>query len=234
MVTRSYTVGCIRNRLIARDTWEFLLEKPAGFSFQPGQFLLFKVPLVEDPSDVQPRAFSIASAPGEDGLLFVAKMKRGGRASRWIAELLKEGTKVTMQGPFGNFLLQQSDHPILLIAASTGVAPFRSMLVQQRAESEKRKVDLIFGMRGEEDIFWIDELAKHIPREQIHVTLSQPSDAWTGHRGRVQSLLPSAVPDLAQRSVYVCGNPDMTKELKQLCLDMWGVAKERLHVEGYI
>src|SRR5687768_9109491 len=98
----TYTVGCLRNDVIADGVYEFELEKPAGFSFKPGQFVLFDVALVEKPDDIQTRAFSIASAPSEDTLLFVAKMIPGGRASRWIEELLRRGSVVSMKGPFGN------------------------------------------------------------------------------------------------------------------------------------
>lgn len=228
MPTPKYIVRCLRNREIARGTWEFALEKPEGFFFKPGQFVLFDVALIDNPADIQTRAFSIASSPKESELLFVAKMKDGGRASRWIAEVLREGTQVALQGPFGNFTMRETDRPILFVATSTGIAPFRSMI----KEGIGRPIEIVFGIRGEEDIFWLDELG--VPREHIHMTISQPSENWKGSRGRVQTLIPAVVPNLALHDVYVCGNPDMTKELKKLCLETWGVPKAQLHVEGYI
>ncbi|TSC99703.1 MAG: phenol hydroxylase [Candidatus Peregrinibacteria bacterium Greene1014_49] len=101
MPVPSFTTTCLGNRIIARDVYEFLLQKPEGFSYKAGQFVLFDVPLMENPADIQTRAFSIASAPQEKELLFVAKMKEGGRASRWIAEALNAGSSVRLQGPFG-------------------------------------------------------------------------------------------------------------------------------------
>lgn len=230
MVTPNYTVACLRNREIARDTWEFALEKPEGFSYKPGQFVLFQVGLIENPADIQPRAFSLASAPGEKELLFVAKMKAGGRASRWIEEQLRAGSRVTFQGPFGNFVLRESERPILFIATSTGIAPFRSMWEQGIA----RPVDFVFGMRSEEDMFWVEEARRYLPESKLHVALTRPSDGWKGRRGRVQTVIPEVAPDIAARDVYVCGNPDMAKELKKMCLETWGVPKAQLHVEGYL
>jgi NAD(P)H-flavin reductase len=100
-----------------------------------------------------------------------------------------------------------------------------------------RKMDLIFGVRHEDDLFWKDELraiAQEYPNFFLHIALSGGSDAWAGHRGRVQTLVHLVAPDIANRSVYVCGSPDMTKEVKALCLDEWHVEKKDLHVEGYI
>lgn len=276
MPTPTFHTTCTRNAPIARDVYEFACKKPEGFTFQPGQFVLFSVPLVDNQADVQPRAFSIASSPEESDLLFVAKMKEGGRASRWILETLKPGTPVTMQGPMGLFLLDRTTQKdILFICTSTGVAPFRSMIMdtlygsplrgspgvmvrcdQSEAEGasnpctrlapqddtaessrQQQRIDLVFGARAEEDLFWMEELTALTKQEEnffLHLALSNPSEKWKGHRGRVQTLVPQIVGDFSGHSVYVCGSPDMTKEVKGLCLESWGVAKEDLHVEGYI
>lgn len=238
MLTPTFATTCIWNRPIARDVYEFTLEKPQNFSFQPGQFVLFSVPLVENPADIQPRAFSIASSPDESELLFVAKMKEGGRASRWIFELLKPETPVTMQGPMGLFLLERETlKDYLFISTSTGVAPFRSMIRDALLAGDTRRMDLVFGARAEDDLFWTEELTaltKKYDNFFLHLALSNPSESWTGHRGRVQTLVPQIMKDFSKKAVYVCGSPDMTKEVKDLCLEQWGMEKDDLHVEGYI
>lgn len=238
MPTPTLQTTCLRNSRIARDIYEFVLEKPADFTFQPGQFFLFSVPLVENLADIQPRAFSIASSPDESELLFVAKMKEGGRASRWILELLKPETTVSIQGPMGFFLLdRETSKDYLFICTSTGVAPFRSMIRDVLLAGDKRRIDLVFGARAEDDLFWMEELTtltKQYENFFLHLALSNPSEQWKGHRGRVQTLVPQIVRDFSEKCVYVCGSPDMTKEVKGLCIEQWGVLKEDLHVEGYI
>lgn len=238
MTTPTHTVTCTRNLPIARDVYEFALEKPEGFTFAPGQFVLFSVPLIENTGDTQPRAFSIASSPDEKELLFVAKMKEGGRASQWILELLKPETTVSMQGPMGLFLLdRETTKDYLFICTSTGVAPFRSMIRDVLLAGDRRRIDLVFGARAEEDLFWMGELTALTKRYEnffLHLALSNPSEQWKGHRGRVQTLVPQIVRDFSEKCVYICGSPDMTKEMKGLCLEQWGVPKDDLHVEGYI
>ena len=238
MPVPSYILTCTDNTRIARDVYEFRFTRPGEWTFRAGQFVLFDVALPENPVDIQTRAFSIASAPLENDLLFVAKLKEGGRASRWIAESLKFGSQVRTQGPFGNFLVQK-EHPkdLLFIATSTGVAPFRSQIIDILESDPSKKIDLIFGVRAEEDMFWKEEFEKLAQKHEnffVHVPLSKPSDTWAGHRGRVQAVIELIVKDFSNKNVYVCGSPEMTKELKQLCLENWGIEKKDLHVEGYI
>jgi len=234
----SFTTTCLFNRVIARDIYEFALKKPEGFFFNAGQFVLFDVPLLDDPANIQTRAFSIASAPHEPDLLFVAKMKEGGRASRWIAESLKEGSNVRLQGPFGVFTLKpENAKEYLFIATSTGVAPFRSQVVAALQSGDPRRMDLIFGVRSTDDLFWMEEFQKlstQYPQFSLHASLSAGPDAWTGHRGRVQIVTKEAVPDAALRQVYICGSPAMTTDMKKMCLEEWKMEKKDLHVEGYI
>lgn len=238
MPVPTYQVTCTKNELIARDVYDIRFTKPEGFTFAAGQFVLFDVPLIDKPDDIQTRAFSLASTPAESELVIVAKMKEGGRASRWIAEQLAVGSEVTMKGPFGNFKLDtQTDKDYLFVATSTGVGPFRSQIITALQGGDKRRMDLIFGVRAEEDLFWKEEfesLSQRYGNFFLHIALSGPGDAWTGHRGRVQTLVPHVAKEFFRKHIYVCGSPNMTKDVKQLCLEDWGVQKQDLHVEGYI
>ncbi|MDD5102930.1 MAG: FAD-binding oxidoreductase [Candidatus Peribacteraceae bacterium] len=234
----TYSTRCTGHRQIAHDVYEFTLAKPDGFSFQAGQFVMFQVPLIDNSSDVQGRAFSIASAPSESQLLFVAKIKQGGRAGRWISEMLKEGDDVTFQGPLGNFTLAgQGEEKLLFLATCSGIAPLRSHLVETLHQGDARPMDLMFCVRKEEDLFWTKELAaiaKGHPNVHIHVSLSQPSSSWKGRTGHVQDVAEQVINDLPERSVYVCGGPEMVKAAKEKALSEWNIPKERVHSEDYV
>lgn len=239
MPTPTFTIPCLKKTLIARDTYELFFERPTGMTFKAGQSVLWQVPLVEDPKDIQPRAYSLASGPEEPELRFVIRLKEGGRLSRYLVEKLEVGTAVTMVGPFGLFTLNHDSPPpsYLFIATGTGLAPFRSHLLELAAKKYAGRIDVILGVRDEQDIFWTEEMqswSRTMENCFCHFALSQPTPAWTGHRGRVQTLVPLIAPDIEQRSIYICGSPVMTKDLKTHCLEQWGVPKENLHIEGFI
>jgi len=237
MPTPSYTTTCTENTKIARDIFELRFTKPEGLKFLPGQYLLWDVPLLEDGSDIQTRAFSIASSPEEKDMLFVVKILEGGRASMWVESGLKVGDTVRMQGPFGRFLLDRnSGKDWLLVATSTGIAPYRSQLVSF-LKDETRRIDLLLGVRSEEDLFWTEEftaMARKYSHFFFHPALTKPSADWKGHTGRVQTLFEKIVQDFARVQVYACGNPEMTKDVKKICMERFGMTKGDVHVEGYI
>lgn len=237
MPTPRYSVTCLQNTLIAKDIYDIRFAKPEGFNFKAGQFILFDVPLLTNPSDIQTRAYSIASSPEEEELIFIIKLKEGGRASIWIEESLKAGDTVSMQGPFGVFTLPGNvEKDVLMICTSTGIAPFRSQIPELLSRGFSQSIDLIYGARNEEDLFWVEyfeELERTHPNFKVHVTLSQPSPSWTGHTGRVQTVLPT-IEHLTERNVYVCGSPVMTADIKKLCLEQYGIERSQFHMEGYI
>ncbi|MDA1209320.1 MAG: FAD-binding oxidoreductase [bacterium] len=238
MTIQKFHVPCLYNKHIATEIWEFALAKPEGFAFEAGQFVLFDVPTLDDPTDIQTRAFSIASSPDEEQLLFVAKILPDGRASLWITNGIKEGTTVSLQGPFGRFVLNtETKNDYLFVCTSTGNAPFRSQILHALHGGDKRRMDLIYGVRSKDRFFWVEEfeaLADTYENFHLHLSLSDPHEDWSKYRGRVQAVAEEVVKDFSQKSIYICGHPDMTNDVKRLCLEEWGVQKSDLHVEGYI
>lgn len=237
MATGKFTVRCTKNEQIARNVYELRFTKPEGFSFVPGQFIFFQIPLIDDLENREPRAFSIASAPSENELIFVMKIRESGRCSQWIRDVVEPGTEAHMQGPMGLFTLdRETDKDALLVCTSTGIGPYRSQLLHYLPE-ESRRTDLIFGVRSEEDLFWVEEfeqLAKKYENFFFHLALSSPSPDWPRHKGRVQTLIPLICPDLSKKKLYACGNPAMVINIRTAALEQWNMAKEDVHVEGYV
>ncbi|MCF7844361.1 MAG: hypothetical protein K9M03_00850 [Kiritimatiellales bacterium] len=237
MPTPSFTLKCTQNKLITHNVYEVRLEKPEGFTFKPGQFALLDVPLLDNPDDIQARAYSIASTPDEDDLLFAIKIKPDGRAGKWVKESLKEGDEIRIQAPLGNFTFNKdSDRDCLFVCTGVGAAPFRSQILGALKAGNKCKMDLIIGVFAEEDIFWSDlheEITATHPNVHVHITLSEPKPTWEGYKGRVQEVIPN-IENFKERNIYLCGNPAMTTNVKKMCLEEWEIPKEQVHMEGYI
>lgn len=207
-------------------------------SFKAGQFVLFDVPLVEDPNDIQPRAYSIASPPTSDReLTFVVMNKEGGRATRWVKEALKIGDSVRIQGPFGVFTLREENpKEYVFVATGTGLAPFTSMLPHILSKGDRRPMHLFFCVRYEEDLFYVEELKlleAQYSNFHAHISLSQPTERWQGLRGRVQEIIPTIMKDFSRIQTYICGSPDMVRSMKNWFFER-GVAKPDMHAEGYV
>ncbi len=235
---RSFLSACLRKTLIAPGVYELRCEKPADFRFLPGQFVLFDVPLPENAQDVQPRAYSIASAPSEPELAFVIKLVANGRASRWVERTLQPGMPIRMQGPFGAFTLAaDKPNPYVFLATGTGIAPFRSQILWAlRERNDGRQMHLLFGVLKPEDLFWEDEW-KRAERDHanfhVHMSFLSGDADWHGETGPLQERLPRILHDIPSPGVYICGAPATVKELKEQCLGL-GIPKTDIHVESYM
>lgn len=238
MTTPSYQIECTAKSVIARDVVELKFKKPTGFAFRAGQFVLFDVPLIEKPDDIQTRAYSIASSPSENDLLFVAKLVPSGRFSRYCMEKISVGSTLTMKGPFGFFILDPLPGAHIIFAGTgTGLAPFRGQLISALESGDNRTIDLLFCVRERSDLFWMNEIAALRSKHQnlhIHVSLSQGPADWQGLRGRVQEHLPKMIKNPEQTLLYACGNPEMTKDVRKRAIEEWMIPKKQVHVEGYI
>ena len=238
MPTPSFIVECTRNDIVAENIHELEFTKPDGLTFEPGQFLLIDVPLIDNPEDIQPRAYSIASSPNDDHLMLVIKLVGGGRASTWVKEGLKPGTEARIQCPFGKFILDaNTQKEYVMMCTSTGIAPFRSQLRTILPGAEDRKIDLFFGLLNEKELFWEEELnslAAQYSNFSYHVSAGDPSDEWEGFKGYVQQHASEVISDFSNKQIYICGAPIMAKAVKETALNDWGVPAEDVHMEGFI
>ena len=234
----SYTVTCTKNKIIADGIHEIHFTKPKDFHFEPGHFLLMDVPLLDDPKDIQPRAYSIASAPSDEEIILAIKMVPNGRASMWIEKQLTSGMEVHIQGPFGKFLLDTvTKKEYIMMCTATGIAPFRSQLRTILPAGDTRKIDLFFGLLSSKELFWEEELQQltmDYPNFSYHICASEPEKDFTGFTGYVQELAKNTISDFSNKQVYLCGSPLMTKAVKDVCIKDFGIPKEDVHMEGFM
>lgn len=238
MPTPSYTVTCIANNIIADGIHQIHFSKPDDFIFEAGHFLLMDVPLLDNPDDIQPRAYSIASAPNDPEIVLAIKLVPDGRASAWVKKQLSPGMDVRIQGPFGKFTLDTAtEKEYVMMCTATGIAPFRSQLRTVLPAGDTRKIDLFFGLLSSSELFWEEELksiAEQYPNFSYHLCASQPEEGWDGFKGYVQELAESVITDFSNKQVYLCGSPLMTKAVKEHAIEKWNVPKEDVHMEGFI
>lgn len=220
-----------------QDTRHFKLTFEPGvhFDFDPGQFVNI---IAQPPSSDKPikRPYSIDSPPYEKGYIdLVWKRVEGGVMTNYLMTL-KEGEKLTVQGPLGRFGLKKEPLPkrLAFVATGTGIAPFRSIIKQLFKEGTDRDVWLIFGNRYETDILYDEEwkdLAKEHSNFHYISTVSRPQK-WTGEKDYVQKLLPKYLRTSQDTHLYICGLTNMITEVQNAALQM-GFPKERIIFEKY-
>ena len=108
------------------------------FSFAPGQWVNFRFP------EGVSRAYTIASAPQRpEAIQLCVRIGdgKGGVALRHLAT----GAEVTIDGPYGEFLLPANDsRPVFFLAGDTGIAPVRSIVLHMLAEKDPRSIAVLY------------------------------------------------------------------------------------------
>ena len=190
----------------------FKLVNPTDIAFLAGQtFMLNVAPGIN-------RTMSISSAPSEkQTILMCHDVSPNGPASKWT--LAKSvGDQATFMAPLGMFTLDtQSNRRKIFVATGTGIAPYRSMLLDYLLGNGTDDITLYWGMRHEEDLYWVSEfqeLSMKYPNFRFVICLSQPSQSWSGARGRVTAHVVQEELNIERSDVYLCGNQLMIKDIE--------------------
>jgi ferredoxin-NADP reductase len=109
-----------------------------SFSFEPGQWVNFRFP------DGISRAYTIASAAQRRQAVQLCVRVGPGRGGKALTKL-DAGDAVTIEGPYGDFVLPPSDGGrIVFLAGDTGIAPVRSMVLSMLAEGDRRTICVLY------------------------------------------------------------------------------------------
>jgi len=195
------------------------LIEPKTITFKPGQFISFEMPHPQT-GHLVTRPYSIASQPSRsDVITLLFNLVPGGPGSTYLFNL-KEGDKAHFKGPAGNFYLRgDPGRALLFIATGTGIAPIQSMLLANAEQPDARPATLLWGLRGQRDLYYQEELAelnRRTPTLSIITTLSRPEPGWSGESGRVLRLIEERIASVKNLAVYLCGNSAMIADATSL------------------
>ena len=224
------------SRPLANQTVEYIFshDEPE-LTFRPGQFLSLRVGEDADGNAVL-RSYSIASSPEQRGeLRLVLRILEDGVGSQFFAGLTP-GQEISFTGPMG-FFVNELSHTgdVVYVATGTGMAPIWPMLLETLARPETGRVELFWGLRHEDDLFWQDELQSltaRNPRFSAHIYLSQPRGFWR-ERGRVVPPVLELLPSLTRPTFYLCGNGQMIEECKAALIARGVERKRQIRTEAF-
>jgi NAD(P)H-flavin reductase len=185
------------------------LRFPAGIrvKFRAGQHLNLSL------ANGERRDFSMANPPREsDGAQLHIRHVPGGAFTDHVFHELQRGDRLTVEIPFGDFMLRDSDKPILFVAGSTGFAPIGSIIQDMAIKGITRDMTLYWGARRRSGLYsdlpakW----AAQNPRFKYVPVLSDEPEAAIRHNLVHRAVLEDHS-SLARFQAYVCGVPVMTQ-----------------------
>ena len=175
------------------------------------------------------RAYSMANYPEEKGVILLnvriasppPKSQENVPPGKMTSYLfnLKQGDKVIISGPFGEFYAKDTDAEMLFIGGGAGMAPMRSHIFDQiKRLKTKRKLTFWYGARSLQEAFYINdfnEIQAAYENMDWHLALSEPlpADQWTGYTGFIHQVVLdnylNTHPSPEDIEYYLCGPPQM-------------------------
>lgn len=212
---RQYAAHVVKIEKLTHDVMRVLLKLPNGqrIPFIAGQYINILL------SDGQRRAFSFANPPHDAEFVELhIRLVPGGRFTTYVFEQLREGEELHFEGPLGDFMLKESDRPIVFVAGATGFAPVKSMVEDAFRRGLQRPIYLYWGVRQLCDLYH-PELPEGWAREHgnFHfipvLSEPEPEDHWTGRTGLVHEAILQDFPDLKGHEIYACGSVRMVEAI---------------------
>ncbi len=227
-----------------------------AYNFRAGQYLTLKFNVKGTEAR---RAYSMSSAPNEDGITVSVKRVKGGLISNHIHDAVKVGDDVEVMVPQGRFLVNPSPEgrkTYYLFGAGSGITPLMSIAKTLLEEEAQSSVYLLYGNRNEDNIIFKSALdkMKETYKGQFFVEyiLSQPKKAkagglagmfgkkvssWAGKTGRIDrrttaEFLERNTPPYPTTEYYMCGPGNMIETVADV-LSARGVNEDNVHFERF-
>ena len=188
----------------------------ALLEFHPGQYIGLK--LIVDGEEIR-RNYSLSAAANGREYRISVKREPNGKASNYLHDSVNEGATLDLLTPSGDFTLEHSDKPLVLISGGVGITPTLAML--NAALETSRPIHFIHAARhGGVHAFrdHIDELAARHPQLKRFYVYEKPRQQDEAHHAEGyidEARLIEWLPSTRDVDVYFLGPKSFMKAVKR-------------------
>lgn len=206
-------------------------------TFLPGQYISVAL---EAPALglTQRRQYSLSNDPSEGIWRITVKREIQGQGpagtiSNLLHDQISAGDSLLVGPPAGDFILNTSDTPVVLLSAGIGITPVLSMLRHLAISQSKRRVIFAHANQRRTNVaHWgeVESAITSMPEAQAALWLEHETDSVMAHKGRMDLSVVENLP--LDATFYLCGPMAFMKHQRQWLL-AHGVASERIQYEAF-
>jgi ferredoxin-NADP reductase len=218
-----HTVTLLLSEFVTHDVKRFIVSKPDGFVFTPGQ----GVELAIDRPDWkdESRPFTPTSLGDDRVLEFVIKGYPAHQGVTRELHGLAPGATLLMSDPFGTISYRG---PGVFIAGGAGITPFIAILRERARRGEMNGQTLIFVNKTPADIIHEKELRHYLGDRCILICTKTAAHGYE-HRRIDKAFIKDKIGDFSQQ-FYVCGPPGFQSAVND-ALEELGASPQNLVFE---
>lgn len=219
----AHIVKILNVEQVAHNVKRFILEKPAGYTFVPGQAT--DVSINQPGLTEQLRPFTFTCTNDHAYLEFIIKIYKGHEGITEKLSALTTGDELIVHDVFGTIHYKG---PGVFIAGGAGITPFISILRQLKSENALAGQTLLFANHSEEDVILRTELKYMLADQYLDVLKTPSTPGVRGQEINLELLRKYATGKDAY--YYVCG-PDSFMQVVLRALEILKINKDHIVLE---
>jgi ferredoxin-NADP reductase len=218
-------VKLLMSEFVTHDIKRFILEKPKGFSFVPGQGVMIAINTPEMQDEFRP--FSPTSLNEDNVLEFIIKEYPEHHGVTEKLHKLRSGDELLAEEAFGTI---KYSGPGVFIAGGAGITPFLSIMRELKKTDKLAGNTLLFSNRTKADIILEQELQHYLADKSVFTLTHQNVTGY--NNGFIdKTFIEKTISDFNQL-FYLCGPPPFMTAITEVLQNL-GVRSENLILEGF-
>jgi predicted ferric reductase len=219
------------------QVWTVALEPDGhdGMDFEAGQFAWLTLDQPPWHIDSHPFTFSSSAERAAQDRRVEFSIKELGDFTAGIGEV-PVGARAYLDGPYGNFVLDEDATGAVFVVGGIGVTPALSILRTMRDRGDDRPAWLVYGAPSPDEVIATAELT-HLEAEgrlRLTVVVEDADGSWHGERGLITGeLLQRVLPPLGGGVEVFCCGPDRMMDDVLPALRRLGATPEQLRAERF-
>lgn len=202
--------------------------------FKAGQYISLKLNI---DNEFTTRAYTISSSPATSlkSYRITVKKEADGYISKYLVDNLKEGDKLTISNPMGNFYYHsiRDEENIIAIAGGSGITPFISLAHAIIDGIEPCNLTVFYSVKTASDIIFekeITEINKKNKNVKFIITLTREENANYLHGHITKEMLEPYIKEF--NTIMMCGPKELYKSMNSI-LSEFNIPKKDVHYESF-
>lgn len=209
----NHVVKVLKSQFVTHDVKSFVVERPSGYDFIPGQAT--EISINNDQWKDQLRPFTFTNLKDSNYLEFMVKIYKDRNGLTNELGKINAGDELILHDVFGTINYKG---PGVFIAAGSGITPFMAIFRDLYKNNQLRGNRLIYVNKTSEDVIMGNELRKMLKNDFVNFYTRENVVGFTGKRIDRNFLIENIV-DFSQ-NFYVCGPEDFVKTITTILLDL--------------
>ena len=198
---------------ITHDVKRFVLEKPPGYTFIPGQSVHVSINLPEWKNQLRP--FTFTNLPEDEYLEFMIKIYRDRNGVTKKLETINAGDELILHDIFGTIEYKENG---VFISAGSGITPFLSIFRYLYKQKRLRENLLIYSNKTSEDVIMEESLHKMLKDNFVTIYTREHVVGFMEKRIDRDFLIDHI--SNFKLHFYICGPETFVKDLREILLSL--------------